>query len=246
MATVMTQPTRARAPAQFRPYLPVAIFALVAAFVGFWANYYGRIFTGTVTTPPIIQLHAAIFIGWLLLVITQATLAARGRMALHMKLGRYVMAYGVGVVVIGLVGTIAAFGMHLDAGRLERARALLFIGFTDMLVFAPFLIAAWVNRSKPEVHKRLIVVATTVLLIAPVHRMHWFLGGPPAPDLAVLAIWLLPIYVGMIYDGVTRRIVHPVYVLGVLAILFMKYWRVHIMRSDAWRSTADWAVALYS
>ncbi len=156
------------------------------------------------------------------------------------------MAYGVGVVIIGLVGTIAAVGMHLDAGRLERARALLFIGFTDMLVFAPFLAAAWVYRRKPELHKRLIVVATTVLLIAPVHRMHWFLGGPPAPDVAVLAIWLLPIYVGMIYDGVTRRIVHPVYVLGILAILFMKYWRVHIMRSDAWRSTADWAVALYS
>lgn len=41
----------------------------------FWANYYGRILTGTVTTPPIIQFHAAVFLGWLLLVTAQAVLA---------------------------------------------------------------------------------------------------------------------------------------------------------------------------
>ena len=246
MATVMTQPTRVRASRRLRPYLPIAILALVVAIVGFWANYYGRILTGTVTTAPIIQVHAAIFIGWLLIVITQATLAARGRLALHMRIGRYLMAYGIAVIAIGIVGTLAATGMHLDAGRLERARALLFIGFTDMLTFAPFLAAAWIYRSKPEVHKRLIVVATSVLLIAPVHRMHWFLGGPPAPDAAVLAIWLAPIYLGMIYDWVTRRVVHPVYLLGVLAILFLKYWRIPIMASDGWRSIADWAMTQYS
>lgn len=241
----MTQPSRANATLRFRPYLPVAIFALVVAFVGFWANYYGRIFTGTVTTAPIIQVHAAIFIGWLLLVITQATLAARGRMARHMQVGRYVMAYGIAVIAIGLIGSVAGSGMHLEAGRLERARALLFIGFTDMLTFAPFLAAAWIYRRKPEVHKRLIVVATTILLIAPVHRMHWFLGGPPAPDAAVLLIWLAPIYAGMIYDWFTQRVVHPVYLLGVLAVLFLKYGRIPIMRSDAWQATADWAVSLY-
>jgi hypothetical protein len=225
--------------------VPIAIFALCVAFVGFWANYYGRIFTGTVITPPIIQVHAAIFIGWLLLVITQATLAARGRMARHMQLGRYVMAYGIAVVAIGLVGTIAAAGMHLDGGRVDRARSLLFVGFSDMATFAPFLAAAWINRHKPEVHKRLIVVATTILLIAPVHRMHWFLGGPPAPDAAVLLIWMAPIYAGMIYDWFTRRIVHPVYLLGILAILFLKYVRGYFIDTEGWQRTADWALTLY-
>jgi hypothetical protein len=246
MATVMMEPVRERASTRFRPYLPIGIFALIVAFVGFWANYYGRIFTGTVTTPPIIQVHAAIFIGWLLIVITQATLAARRRMALHMRLGNYLMAYGIAVVAIGLIGSFVAAGYHLDAGNLERARAVPLIGLTDMLAFAPFLAAAWVYRRKPEVHKRLIVVATTVLLIAPVHRMHWFLGGPPAPVAAVLAIWLAPIYFGMIYDWVTRRIVHPVYLSGILAIGVLKFARPALIESDAWQSTADWLLTLYS
>jgi len=55
----------------------------------------------------------------------------------------------------------------------------------------------------------LIIVATCTLLIAPVHRMSWFLGGPPPPLVPVLLIWMAPIYVGMLYDLITRRIVHP-------------------------------------
>jgi len=47
----------------------------------------------------------------LLLVTTQAVLAARGRMALHMKVGNFVMAYGGAVIVVGVIATFAAFEM---------------------------------------------------------------------------------------------------------------------------------------
>ena len=225
--------------------MPIAIFTLVVAIVGFWANYYGRIFAGTVTTPPIIQFHAAIFLGWLLLLITQATLAARGRLSLHMRVGKYVFTYGIGVALVGVIATLAAFEMHLLAGNSQRARDLLFIGLTDMLTFLPFLVAAWFYRRKPEFHKRLIIVATCILLIAPVHRMSWFLGGPPPPVVPVLLIWLAPICAGMIYDFVTRRIVHPVYLIGILAIVFMKFGRMPMYRSETWNSIADWVTTFY-
>jgi hypothetical protein len=73
--------------------VPIAVFTIVVALVGFWANYYGRILTGTVTTPLIIQFHAAVFLGWLQLVTAQAVQAARGRTAQHMRVGRWVMAF---------------------------------------------------------------------------------------------------------------------------------------------------------
>jgi hypothetical protein len=228
-----------------RIYTPAAVLALLIAFVGFWASYYGRIFTGTVTTPPIIQLHAAVFIGWLLLVIAQAALAARGRMALHMKVGGYGMAYGLLVVVIGVVATLAAFRTNLANANVGEARAILFVGLTDMLSFAPFLAAAWFYRRRPEIHKRLIVVATCVLLVAPAHRMHWFLGGPPAPAFAVLLIWLAPIYAAMLHDYIARRIVHPVYLLGICVILFMKFGRFPLLRSESWQTFVDWIAAFY-
>jgi hypothetical protein len=229
----------------FRPYVPIALFTIAVALVGFWANYYGRILPGTVDTPPLIQVHAAIFLGWLLLLTLQATLAARGRMAQHMRVGRWVMGYGVLVFTIGVVATFFVTGWELEAGDDRRARMKLFVGLTDMLTFAPFLAAAWFFRDRPEVHKRLIIVATCVLIIAPVHRMHWFLGMPP-PVVPVLLIWLAPIYTGMIYDFVTRRIVHPVYLIGICAILFLKFWRIPIAASEPWQAFSDWVLSLYA
>lgn len=245
MATIATE-TRIPSKLTRRIYVPIGILALAFAFVGFWASYYGPLLAGRATTPAIIQLHAAVFVGWLSLVIAQAGLAATNRLALHMKVGRYVMLYGAFVAVLGVVASFASFGRHVQNGDIQRADGILFIGLTDMLTFIPFLVAAWCYRRRHEVHKRLIIVATTVLLIAPVHRMHWFLGGPPAPVAYVLLIWLAPIYLAMLHDFVTRRIVHPVYLLGILAVIYMKFWRRPLHESESWSGFSEWLVRLYS
>ncbi len=95
MVTVEAAAARAALPTgvrRFRPYQPIALFAIAVEFVGFWANYFRQVFAGTVTTPPIIQVHDAVFLGWLLLLMLQATLAAGGRMGQPMQVGRWVMA----------------------------------------------------------------------------------------------------------------------------------------------------------
>lgn len=108
-----------------------------------------------------------------------------------------------------------------------------------MLVFAPFLAAAWFYRRKPEIHKRLIIVASTILLIAAVHRMT-FLGGPPPPVPQLLLVWLAPICLGMGYDLVKRRTVHPVYLLGVAAVVYLKFLRKPLCNSEAWKDFVGW------
>jgi hypothetical protein len=229
-----------------RIYVPIGILTLVFAFLGFWASYYGPLLAGRATTPAIIQFHAAVFVGWLCLVIAQAAFAGTHRIALHRRVGRYVMLYGAFVATLGVVASFASFGRYVQNGDVQRADSILFIGLTDMLTFIPFLLGAWWYRARPEVHKRLIVVATTVLLIAPVHRMHWFLGGPPAPVAYVLLIWLAPIYLAMIHDLITRRIVHPVYLLGIVAVIYMKFWRTTLHESESWSNFSQWLVTLYS
>lgn len=66
-----------------------------------------------------------------------------------------------------------------DSFSVQEARNRLFVPLTDIMVFVPFFAAAWLLRHKPELHKRLIIVATTMLLIAAVHRIP-FLGGTGA------------------------------------------------------------------
>jgi len=72
-----------------RLYVGVAVLAIAIAAVGFWPTYFGPLLAGGVDKPAIIHFHAAVYVGWLALFLTQATLAATGRTASHMKLGRF-------------------------------------------------------------------------------------------------------------------------------------------------------------
>jgi hypothetical protein len=114
-----------------------------------------------------------------------------------------------------------------------------------MLVFAPFFAAAVYHRRRPELHKRLMIVATTTLLIAAVVRMS-FLGDPVHPGL-VLLIWSSPILLAMGYDFAKRRIVHPVYLLG-LAVMTLEspMFRRMARGTDTWQSFSAWMVTLVS
>ena len=47
-----------------------------------------------------------------------------------------------------------------------------------MVVFTPFLAAGWIYRRRPEIHKRIMLVATTILLIAAVSRIGCFWHCP--------------------------------------------------------------------
>lgn len=221
MATVMTQPSLARARRRSRVYVPVAIVCCMIALAG-------------VPHPiPIIHLHAAVFMGWVFLMIAQAGLAASGRIDLHMKVGKFGFAWGIVVILVGWATALSRFGDRIQAGDLEGARLRLFAPLTDMFVFAAVLAAAWYFRDKPEIHKRLIVVGSTVLLIAAVHRMT-FLGGRPPPLPQLLAVWLAAILLGMAYDYVRQKIVHPVYLIGIAAVHFLKFGRTWMYESAAW------------
>lgn len=245
MATVMTQPLSVRARAGRRIYVPVGFVCAVIALLGFWPTYFGPLLLKGIPHPlPVIHLHTTVFMAWVFLVITQAWLAASGRVALHMKVGKYGMAWGVVVIIVGWTTAFFMFGERLQAGNLSEAERRLLAPLTDMLFFAPVLAAAWIYRRKPEIHKRLIIVGTTILLIAAVHRMV-FLGGRPPPLPQLLAVWLSPILFGMIYDYVKRRTIHPVYLIGIGIVLAMKFGRSWIRQTEGWNTFTSWLAAFY-
>lgn len=225
-------------------YVLIAFASLLIALLGFWPRYFGPMVAGTLETIPIIHVHAAVMMGWLFLLILQVVLIATGRRALHMKVGSVGMAWGVVVILVGWATAIVRFGERVQAGETRQAADRLFAPITDMMVFAPFLAAAWIYRRKPQIHKRLIVVASTVLLIAAVHRIRIF-GGTQLPLPQLLLVWLSPILLGMTYDLVKTRRVHFVYLMGIGAVLFMKFGRVPLRDTGAWRSFSRWLATFY-
>ena len=83
-------------------------------------------------------------------------------------------------------------------------------------------------RRKPEIHKRLILSATVALLFAAAVR----LTSVETP-LILLLVWLFPLLVGMGYDGLTRRRVHPAYLIAA-GILLVGFTRIFFIQSESW------------
>jgi len=225
-------------------YLSAGLLATLIAIVGFWPTYFGPLLAGTLSTTRLIHIHAAVQIIWLALFVTQIALAGTGRMRLHVKLGGWVVAWGAVVVVAGLILSFEIFGAHVRAGQAEIGQRRIFGFLRDLLFFAPFLFAGWIYRRKPELHKRLMLTAGTIVLLPAVGRMT-FLGAPPLPVWKFMLVWPLPLYVLMIYDYATRRLVHPVYVVGVAAMLAMRL-VLPLNRTETWMSISEWLVRWYT
>jgi hypothetical protein len=245
MATVIAEGARPTARAA-RSGLYVGLAIMIAAIVaaGFSRSFYGT-FVGGVMHPWIIHVHAAVYVGWLALLIAQTVLAARGRIALHRKVGRFGIAYGVLVFALGLIVAVAMPVINAHAGLWDTARAEQFLAIPlgDMVLYGSFFGAAVAYRSRPEIHKRLIVLTAVAIMFAAVGRAATNAGvlidDPDAFSSTALrlALWYSPVIVAMAHDLVTRRRIHSVYWIGVAAMA-VALLRLPWSQTDQWHGIA--------
>ena len=224
-------------------YISLSLLIALIAFVGFWPTYFGPLLSRTVDKGAVIHFHATIYVGWLLLFFSQALFAATGRLALHRKLGTVGIGYGVLIIVVGLITTFSRYADHIALVGVEDSLRRLHWPLTDMVLFSAFFGCAVWNRRKPEIHKRFMIVATTTLLVAAAVRMRF--EGDQLPQLLWVGIWVSPILLAMAYDFWTRRLVHPVYLLGVL-VLSVSSFRDVLMLSETWVSFTRLAARVVS
>src|SRR5438128_8900141 len=88
-------------------YSGMAIWMTLTAFIGFSRTYYlSSVFHTNATISgkpfsPIVHVHAILFSAWLVLLITQTTLVATHRIALHRKLGIFGGLLAVAMISVG-------------------------------------------------------------------------------------------------------------------------------------------------
>jgi hypothetical protein len=198
--------------------------------VGFWPSYFSQVLHGIPDRPWFLHIHGLIFVGWMLLLVTQVVLVATGRVQAHRSLGNFGIAYGFLVLAVGLLVTVAAPVTHFTKGEqtMDQAAGFIIIPLGDMILFAAFFIPSVIYRRRPEIHKRLILLATTALLFAAAGRMQSFL-----PFAAALVLWFSPALIGMAYDKWTRGKVHPLYFIG-LAAMAIALIRLPLSSSELW------------
>ncbi len=219
-------------------YIGIAIVIVGVVFGGFARTYFLRPYFTSQPLMPLLHLHGIVFTSWLVLYLTQTLLVAAKRTDIHRRLG---IAGAVIAVLMVLIGTITAIiRAQQGATPTEGLSPLVFlvIPLADMLVFAILIGAGFYFRRQPDVHKRLMLLATISILAAAIARLPFaFLqAGPPAffgvTDLFIAACF--------VYDLITRGRIHRATALGGLLIVASQPLRLMIGGTDAWIAFATW------
>jgi hypothetical protein len=244
--------TAALKPATYSPthdrkfYCGVALAMAFTVLIGFGPSFYLRgIFhkptpSGLTTLTAVIVLHGTLFTSWVLLFIIQTTLVARHNVALHRKLG---IAGAVLAAAMIVAGSVAAIQMARRGGAPPHVDPLAFmtVPLGDILMFTIFVASAlWMRRNK-EAHKRLMVLAYISIIAAPIARLP---GVLPLGPLGFYGLAMLFLLAAVIYDVVSRRRLHPVYIWGGLALVLSVPGRLMLSATPAWHSFAALLVRL--
>lgn len=227
-----------------RFYLGLNILLAVLATIGFWPQYFRPLLTGSVEKDTIIHIHVTVYVGWLALFIFQCFLVAAGKIALHRRVGKFGLIYGCGVVIVGIVTAVIRFAVRLEESGIEQVQHTAIFPFTDMVLFSAFFGAAAYYRKRPELHKRLMVVSASSILIASTGRFTGALGVDGALfHLVNLMLWLSPVLLAMGYDIVRHQTIHAVYLIGG-GVIAISNFRGPLRFTDTWTSFTHWLASV--
>lgn len=195
--------------------------------------------------PLVLQIHAMSFSAWMALLTAQIGFIRTRRPRLHMKLGLAAFA------LIPLMA-ISAFLSEIYSQRFYVAdpaeRPFFIIAVFYVIAFTTLASIAVAARKNPAAHKRLILLATTIIVGAAYGRwwggtLHNLFGDGYSGVLIYTFAGTNLLLAGAAgYDWVTRRRIHRAYEVGVPAILAGEIATTIIYHSPRWVPIARFVV----
>jgi hypothetical protein len=234
-------------------YVFMAATCLVGAFMGFAPTYWLQLPPGTFIGTPLLHLHGVLFSAWPLYLLVQTMFAARGRVARHRAWGLLGVSLATAMVLVGFAVANDVLATRLAAGYGDAARAFHIASISMITLFGGFVFVAILYVSRPEIHKRLMLLATVSMLAPAVARVLFALSvgigpglrpglGPPRTVASVLMPALIAdalIVAGVIYDIRTRRRPHPAYLIGGGILLAVQVLRIPLSTTPWWFAIAS-------
>jgi hypothetical protein len=216
----------------------MSIAAMITVFAGFGPTYYLRPYYTATPLMPLLHVHGLVFTSWLVLFLVQTGLVAAHRTDIHRRLG--ILGGVIAVLMIIIGATTAVIRASQGATPVPEISPLSFlvVPLGDISVFATLVGAGFYFRRRPDVHKRLMMLATISILAAAIARLPFAImkAGPPVffglTDLFVLAC--------VLYDLVTLKRIHRTTALAGLFIVASQPLRLLLGGTHAWLAFAGW------
>jgi hypothetical protein len=245
MATLSGSPLTSSPPASSRRFEHLFFFSMsvlltLAVVVGFSKTYFFAGLLRAKLPSALIHIHGVVFTCWFVVLLCQTGLASAGRVDLHRRLG----IAGIGIACLMLPLGFLATVEFLT--RMEVQPAMLMASimpFTELFSFGVLASAAFLYRKRPDIHKRLIMLATIGIIGAGVGRMEflpdWHLRGIAALRLfwAYTYAFLVPLAV---FDVLSLRKLHRATLWGSAFLITLHQVAILICTTGPWQGFARW------
>lgn len=217
----------------------MGLLAVAVALTGFATTFFAPLASGTFRAPPVVYVHGAAAFAWIAVFAGQPLWIRAGRFGRHRLFGAAgLVAATVFVLTTPHVGAYVA-ARDLAAGGGETALSGIVGTLSSPLLFASIVVAGVLARGRPETHKRLMLLATIVVLWPAWFRFRHYFPDVPRPDIVfgvVVADSL--ILVAALRDLLTLGRAHPVWIIGGGAVVAENIAEVLLFDSPLWRALA--------
>lgn len=245
-------------------YVYLSLIFILLAFGGFARTYLVPVVTDQFDGASILHIHGILFFAWTILFAVQAQLVGSGRVEPHRALGLIGISLATAMVFAAVALIVRGLNYGVATDNFFAASQLAVVPTTSITMFAVLFAAAVANIRRTETHKRLMVLATTTLLTAPMARVFLMFFAPRgdrpnfgATDAALVNTGLigalvaalivdLLIVAAIVHDWRTRGRPHRVYVIGGLFIVLVQVLRIPFAKTELWKSIAVGIAALGS
>ena len=212
----------------------MSLLLLALTLAGFARTLFLRPLFPVPPIPAYLYLHAAVQVSWVVLLVVQTHLIGSGHRALHRRLGALGSVLA-GLVIVGSLLTTLHLPPHFKIGHLSNDTpfdlpsilAVFWHNLVSLVIAGAFLVTAILLRQRTELHKRLILFATNLMVAPAVPRIAFSLGTWIKPLAApqagvmltiVIIVIVLPLTL-TVHDLRTRRRVHPATLIGIAGTL---------------------------
>jgi hypothetical protein len=220
-------------------YLGFVAFCWIAIGFGFgpgiWARFQGL---APYEAPLALQIHVFSYIGWMVLLTMQMLLVRFKVVNWHKKLG---LASIILIPIMFISGALAEIYAERYYGTKTPGEET-FLIFNIYALPAFVILSGWavLARKQAAIHKRLMLLATSIIMAAAFNRWFWdilvplFDGHPLGIAFNVFVGSNLLIAALLIYDLLTRKRLHPIYTKTVPSIVLAQATSAYIYTLPAW------------
>lgn len=184
----------------------------------------------------LLYVHAAVFVGWLVLVTMQVAFVLLGRVSQHRRLGAKAGYVAVLLVPLGLATGLTA------AAQGRSPPGLLALNLVDLLGFIVFIAIGLRYRSRPAAHKRLMMLAMVSIADPGFARITLRL----LPHAQTPLGWFVSVFYGNLvliaamfgWDLWRRSRIHPALLAGGLSLVGVELIPAFLFFNPTWKAIA--------